>query len=158
MIAELLCDLGHDTFVLLDSDEPADQSKVTRLRQKGATVHEWPDACSTEERIFLDVPFEIVRELIVFAGECIGVDSVKDSINNACTKLGAPTMSGLNLPEILDTQNYRRAIGKVANAKGWYKDIGRGERLAEIVMAACDKMPNKALTAAINALRQWVDA
>jgi predicted ATPase len=158
MIAELLCDLGHDTFVLLDSDKPADQSVVARLRQKGATVHEWPDACATEERIFLDVPFRTVRELVAFAGECIGADSVKDSINHACSKLGAPTVTELGLPEAFDKQNYRRAIGKVANAKDWYKDIARGERLAEIVMAAYGEMPKKPLTAAIDVLRQWADA
>jgi putative ATP-dependent endonuclease of the OLD family len=158
IIAEHLRDLGYEIFVLLDSDEPADPVEVARVRQKGVTIHEWPEACSTEERILLDVPWDAVGSLIKFAVECVGAASVKDNINNVCKAAGLAEIADLTLQAALDTPRFRRAIGKAAKAKGWYKDIARGERLAEIVMAASDKMAGKPVSAMIVALRQWIDA
>jgi putative ATP-dependent endonuclease of OLD family len=158
IIAEHLRDLGYEIFVLLDSDEPADPVEVARVRQKGATIHEWPEACSTEERILLDVPWDAVGSLIKFAVECVGAASVKDNINNVCKAAGLAEIADLTLQAALDTPRFRRAIGKAAKAKGWYKDIARGERLAEIVMAASDKMAGKPVSAMIVALRQLIDA
>jgi putative ATP-dependent endonuclease of the OLD family len=158
IFAEHLRDLGYEVFVLLDSDQPVDAAEVARMKQKGATVYEWPDACSIEERIFLDVPWEAVGTLIKFAEECMGPASVKDSINNACKTAGIAAIADLALPVALDSPQLRRAIGKAADTKDWYKDIARGERLAEIVMAASGKMANKPLTIMFTFLRQWIDA
>lgn len=157
-VAEHLRDLGYDVFVLLDSDQRANPLEVRRIKQKGAEVHEWPDACSTEERIFLDVPWEAVRSLLEFAEECVGAASINDNINNGCKAAGLIEVTDLTLPAALDNPRFRRVIGGVAKTKSWYKDIARGERLAEIVMAASDKMEGKPLTATIGALRQWTDA
>ena len=131
---------------------------VARLRQKGATIHEWPDACSTEERIFLDVPWEAVRILIDFANKHFDTNSIKDSINQVCQKDGLEILADLSLSAALDTPSLRRAIGKAADANGWYKDIARGERLAEVIMTAQAAMTDTPSIAAIAALRQWVDA
>ena len=158
IIAEHLRDLGHEVFAMLDSDKPVDAAEVARVKQKGATVHEWPDACSLEERIFLDVPWQAVVALVKAAEEFVGVASVKDSINNACKAAGLTEIADLALPVALDSSKFRRAIGNAANTKDWYKDIARGERLAEIVMAASSKMANKPLMVMISALRQWTDA
>ena len=158
MIAELLCDLGYAVFALLDSDKPFDRADVARLEQKGAIVHEWPESCSTEERVFLDVRWDTVRALITVAVEYVGADSVKDSINHACQRAGIGSIADLSLPASLDNPALRRAIGRAAKAKDWYKDIARGERLAEIIMAAQAIMTGKPLTLTIAALRQWIDA
>jgi putative ATP-dependent endonuclease of OLD family len=157
-MADHLRDLGYEVFVLLDSDEPVEAAEVARVKQKGAMVHEWPDACSLEERIFLDVPWEAVGALVKSAEESVGAASVKDSINNACKAAGLAEIADLGVPVALDSQKFRRAIGKAANTKDWYKDIARGERLAEIVMAASPKMAGKPLMAMISTLRQWTDA
>jgi putative ATP-dependent endonuclease of OLD family len=156
-IAEHLRDLGYEVFVLLDSDKPVERTEVIRVREKGATIHEWPDACSTEERVFLDLPWETVDVLIRFAEECVGAASVKDSINNACKAAGLAEIADLALPTALDSSAFRRAIGNAADTKDWYKNIFRGERLAEIVMAASGEMAGKPLTVTIAALREWID-
>jgi len=157
-MADHLRDLGYEVFVLLDSDEPVDAAEVARVKQKGAMVYEWPEACSIEERIFLDVPWEAVGALVKSAEETVGAASVKDSINNVCKAVGLTEIADLDFPGALDSPEFRRAIGNAANNKDWYKDIARGERLAEIVMAASTKIADKPLMAMISTLRQWTDA
>lgn len=158
MLAEHLTDLGYDVFVLLDSDEPADADTVAQLKEKGAAIHEWPDACCIEERIFLDVLGMPLHALITFAGECVGADSVKDSIRHAFEAAGVSGSGTPSLVAVMGGANARRALGKLANKKDWYKDIARGERLADIVMTESEHILDKPLMAGISTLRQWIDA
>jgi putative ATP-dependent endonuclease of the OLD family len=158
MIAEHLTDLGYKVFVLLDSDEPADAAAVARLKGKGAVVHEWPDACCIEERIFLDVLGAPMHALITFASECVGATSVRDSIDHSFEAAGIRGSGTPSLRAVMHGANARRALGKTAKTKGWYKDIARGERLAEIVMAESDSIRDRPLMIGISALRRWIDA
>lgn len=157
VISELLLDLGYKVLLLLDTDETAPANLVDSVRKKGGIVLEWPDVCSTEERIFLDVPWETVVELINFAKESIGTDSVKDNINNACERTGLSKITGLTLQSSCDNPGFRRAIGAAAKSKKWFKDIMRGERLAEICAPCLDQIPKTPLAKTISELRQWVD-
>ena len=160
VIAEHLLDLGSEVLLLLDTDETLPSDLVLSVRQKGGEVLEWPDNCSTEERVFLDVPWKTVIELISFAEEYTGSDSVKDNVNNVCQEKGLPKIVGLTLPPSLDSPAFRRAIGIAAKNKNnpWFKDIARGDRLAEIVAPCLDQVPNTPLTKTLSELRQWVDA
>ena len=56
-LTQHLLDLGYECVALLDSDEPPSPESVAKVNAAGGTVLEWPDNCSTEERIFLDVPY-----------------------------------------------------------------------------------------------------
>ena len=117
-----------------------------------------PDNCSTEERIFLDVPWETVIALVNLAVELVGSESVRANINNECKTQSLPEISDLALPVDLDTDEYRRVFGTVSKSKSWFKDITKGERLAEIVAPYLDKISDKPLAKIITSLRQWVDA
>lgn len=162
VIAEHLLNLGYEVLLLLDTDESPPTNLIDTVKEKGGAVFEWPDACSTEERIFLDVPWKTVIELVKFAEEsvAVGSDSVKDNINNACQARGLSKITGLVLPTSLDNPAFRRAIGIAAKNKNnpWFKDITRGERLAEIVAPCLDQIPQTPLAETISKLRQWVDA
>jgi putative ATP-dependent endonuclease of OLD family len=56
LMAEHLIDLGYDVFLLLDSDEEPNAEALQRVIGKGARLQQWPDKCSTEQRMFLDLP------------------------------------------------------------------------------------------------------
>lgn len=160
IIGEHLLDLGYDVLLLLDSDEEPPADLVDAVKKKGGKDFKWPDACSTEERIFLDVPWDTVTALVRFAEEYIGSDSVRDNINNACKGIDLPGISDLMLPKALDANNFRRAIGKAAKNRNnpWFKDISRGERLAEIIAPCLVQIPDKPLAKIISSLREWIDA
>jgi hypothetical protein len=157
IIAEHLLDLGYDVCLLLDSDVEPPTDLVDAVKGKGGTVFIWPDTCSTEERIFLDVPWETVIALVKFAEECVGFDNVMDIINNICKAKNLPPIADLALPVSLDTSEFRRDIGKAAKKRSWYKDISRGEGLAEIVAGCLANIAGKPLATTISSLRQWVD-
>jgi hypothetical protein len=158
-IAEQLLDLGYEVALLLDTDIAIPAGQIASVKTKGGKTFEWPDSCSTEERIFLDVPWETAIDLVKLAEEHVGSASVIAHINIACRAKSLSEISDLVLPNGLDTDNFRRAIGMAAkNDKSpWFKDIHRGERLAEIVAPCLDKIPNKPLAKTITSLRQWVD-
>jgi len=159
VIAEHLADLGFSVFLLLDTDEEPDTDTVERVAAKGGSICQWQDECSTEERIFLDVPWDIFGVLVKFAEECVGSDSVKDKINNVCKERGLAEIQDLTLPEALDNDVFRRAVGVAARNKSnpWLKNITRGEQLAEIIAPCLDQIPDKPLAIAIKEIRQWVD-
>ena len=160
VIAEHLLDLGYEVFLLLDTDKASPADLINSVKEKGGTVIEWPDASSTEERIFLDVPWNTVIELVKFTEEYEGSDSVRDNINNACKAQSLLEISDLELPNSLDTDNFRRALGLAAKNKNsrWFKDITRGERLAEIIGPCLNQILDKPLAKTISSLRQWVAA
>ena len=158
-IAEHLIDLGYGVSVVLDADEPTDAVTVADVKKKGGVVHEWPDACSTEERIFLDVPWDVVVALLGFAEECVGADSTRHHINAACSAKGLATLSNLAMPATLDNEQFRRALGIAAKNKNrpWFKDISRAEQVAAIVAPCLEKIRETPLAQTMTALRQWVD-
>ncbi len=118
------------------------------------------DACATEDRIFLDVPWQTVSALVKFAQECFGETCVRDSINNLCKAEELSQVSGRELPSSFDSPAFRRVIGKAAKNKNnpWFKDPTRGGRLAEIIAPCLDQISDKPLAITITSLRQWVDA
>ncbi len=159
-IAENLLDLGYEVALLLDTDKafPADQ--IDSVKVKGGIIFEWPDNCSTEERIFLDVPWATAVALVKLAEDHVGSDSVRAHINNACKKKLLSEISDLVLSNSLDTDDFRRTLGMASknDNRPWFKDITRGEWLGESVAPCLDKIPNKPLAKTITSLRLWVDA
>jgi putative ATP-dependent endonuclease of OLD family len=159
-IAEWLLDLGYGVFLLLDTDKKADAAQVAAIRKKGGLVHEWAGDCSTEERIFLDVPWATLVALVKFAADCVTADSVRYNINKVCKARGiAELRDDLALPATLDTPAFRGAIGKGAKNESnpWFKDITRGERVGDLVGACLDMIPATPLAQGLSSLRQWVD-
>ena len=99
-IAEHLLDLGYEVLLLIDTDIPLPADLVQRVKAKDGKVCEWPDSCSTEERVFLDVPWETVIELIRFAENCVGPESVKARINAECQAAGLAHIMDLTFPAV----------------------------------------------------------
>jgi putative ATP-dependent endonuclease of OLD family len=159
ILADHLVELGYDVFLLLDSDVKVDDKVLEALKVKGVRVYEWTGGCSTEERIFLDVPWSVVGALVAFAAECVTADSVMAQISKVCKARGLPEPTTLDLPASLDSTGFRSALGKAAKneERSWFKDITRGERLAEILGSGLEKMTGKPLCEGVNALRKWID-
>jgi hypothetical protein len=132
---EHLLDLGFGVFLLLDTDEEPDAEQIGRIESKGGAVCLWPDKCSTEERIFLDVPWDIVKGLVGLAEEFVGADAVLARIRAACWAAGHAEIKDLDLPDGLDSAAFRRALGRAAKNRSnpWFKDTTRGERLASAI-------------------------
>lgn len=160
ILADHLISLGYQVLLLLDTDEKVDEEVLQALKAKGVVVHEWPDGCSTEERMFLDLPWSAVVELVAFAGECVTADSVKSQINKECKASGLSELSDLELPANLNCSAFRAVLGRAAKneSRSWFKDITRGEQLAEILAPHLEQIADKPLSKGIALLRDWIDA
>ena len=160
VIAEHLLHLGYEVALLLDTDKVTPANLILGVKLKGGRIFEWPDNCSTEERIFLDVPWETAIALIKLAVELEGPESVRAQINKVCIKKSLPEISDLSLPNSLDSDTFRRVLGMASKNenRSWFKDINRGERLAEIVAPCLDKIPSSQLAKLLTSVRLWVDA
>jgi putative ATP-dependent endonuclease of OLD family len=158
-IAGYLLALGYAVFLLLDTDRKADAALVASVRTGGGTVHEWADDCSTEQRIFFDVPWVTVAAIVNFAAECVTADSVLYNINKACGAQGMAELADLALPVALDTRAFRSALGKAAKNEStpWFKDITRGESVGDLVGKCLNQISATPLAKGLHSLRQWVD-
>jgi putative ATP-dependent endonuclease of OLD family len=158
LIAEHLRDLGYNVFLLLDSDEPPNADAVKRAVDKGAVLVQWPDKCSTEERLFLDLPWAGVQAMMASASDDIGDESVTAVVNNALAAARLPVIADLTLPLDRDSLNFRRVLGRTAKNKGWFKDISRGEKLGGTVGPHLTAIAATPLAQTIISMRGWIDA
>ncbi len=118
---------------------------------------QWPDSCSTDERIFRDVPWSVVRALVAYAAKCHTEDSVLACINAKCRLAKLPELSDLTLPDRLDSEPLRNAIGATAKDKEWFKTIEYAEHVAGVIYSCLDQIETKPLAQYFRCLREWVD-
>jgi len=156
-IAEALIHLGYHAALLLDSDEEPNEVLVSRVREAGGTVLQWDGKCSTEERMFLDLPWAAVVKLVETATEFRGKESVMAHLNNAWKAMGRTELRDLGLPPTLDSVEFRRALGLAAKKGSWYKDISRGEAVADIIAEELTEVPGAPLALCITAVRRWIN-
>lgn len=160
-------ELGYSCFTLLDTDVPVSEVSKEKFREAGGQVAEWEDDCDIERRIFLDVPWATVREIVVYALEVVGEGRV---LRNLClADVGPADIGRAALDVLADSEDNRiwlaaAATLKVAKKTGgkedrsWFKDMTRGEQLGRIVFGSLPEIPQTPLAKTINEVRQWVDA
>ena len=158
LIAKHLLDLGYKVFLLLDSDEAPNADALKHVADKGGVIAQWPDTCSTEERIFLDFPWDAVCQMVDDARKYFGDDSVRTVVNNELIAAKLDTIADLTLPAAHDYEAFRRALGKAANSKSWFKSISGGERLAAIIAPHLETIAEKPFARKLAELRTWIDA
>ena len=158
-LTQHLVDLGYECLTLLDTDKPASPQSVANARAAGAIVLEWPDKCSTEERIFLDVPWKVVRALVEYAVECRSKDSVLTIINAICRKSDIAELIDLTLPDSLDSLAFRAVLGLASKEKDkeWFKTIDRAEHVATLIHPCLEQIAAKPLAEFLGRIRVWVD-
>lgn len=164
-LAAHLLRLGYDVALWLDTDEKVADEVLNPIRAAGGKVFEWPDACSTEERLFRDLPWATVKTLIKHAVEGgAGEDSVRSKINMACKAAGLAEIKDLSLPPALDTEAVRKALGAAAKVKPkngpgpWFKSMTAGEAMAPYIATALDQIADKPTATVIAEIRGWIDA
>jgi hypothetical protein len=154
----ILLDLKHSVFLLRDTDKAIDSQLKRQIENKGGVIEGWKGNCSTEERIFLDVPWKTVGELIAYAEESKGSDSVLAGIQAAATPGNAPLIVSMNFESWSETPQLRQQIGRAAKQGKWYKSIECGQRIGQIIAPRMAEIPDSPLSASLKKLRDWIDA
>ena len=153
--AGLLHKAGYRVCIFMDSDQRDYESQKQHAKEVGIPIFDWDDGMSIEGQVFNDVPDETVRELVSFAVDEWGKDSVRDCLQ----------ANGINLEDMAaSTFITAESRGKIANAAqshkkpgGWYKRIDLGEELGKKVLSVVHQIEDSRLAKTINELAQWVE-
>lgn len=129
--AEAMHALGYKVAVFVDSDAPKQFGDKDRdeLEQKGLEVVMWEGGVALEQRLFMDLPWQLLAEFLTYAIEELSVDVVQN-VDSKYDGQVSPIIDDWS-----DTNEYREAIGSAAKSSGWFKNIAFGEELGRKVTA-----------------------
>lgn len=113
-----------DVCVLCDHDVKGIEEKHKAAELAGCKIIRWQDGLCLEQQIFKDVKWHTLVELVKLANR------INPNLN-IFDKIGLP-MENIS-KESYDTFENRSKIGVSAKIDSWFKDIERGEQLAEII-------------------------
>lgn len=134
-----------------DSDVPSTVGKKNELRTAGITVVDWADSLNIEGRIFKDLPWGKVQDLMRIMSDLCGEQSVVDQVKSFKTGIQSSYAQWQDSPEI------REALGKASHKKSWYKDISTGESVGTIVSKCLMDISSTDLYTKIEMIRKWVN-
>ncbi len=150
-VAKYFQNLKYQVLWLGDSDVQSTRSKKDEIQRLRITVVDWADSLNFEGRIFNDLPWGAVKELIKIAVDQCGEQSIIDQVNNCNGQ------SQGSCDQWAESSAIRIALGKAAHQKGWYKDISAGQLVGEITAKYLSGIPNSDLYKKIEAIRKWVN-
>lgn len=134
-----------------DSDVDAHNEKKQTLIKESIPVVQWDNKCNLEGRLFTDLPWEAIKELIDIAVTLHGQQSVIDQVISV--KNTIPN----SFNEWADSNDMRSALSIAAHKKEWFKTISYAEKVGEVVAKYLDKIEDKDLSKKISAIRSWIE-
>lgn len=152
--ANILYDCGYDVCILMDSDKDTEDDRKRQMREKGIPVFDWDKPNALEEQCFLEMPLSAIQEVIRIAVDEYGCAHVSGKLSAE----GIPFTENSGSITVSDlTKEQRKALGKAAKKKDWYKRIGLGERFGRIVLGNLDKLAaDSTFKKTVTSLADWV--
>jgi len=122
-MAKAFNSLCYDVTVMADSDaaDQFSQVDIDELTALGIQVHVWSEKFALEERAMLDLPWASVLASVMLA---------RDNFNQSTYDQVRAKFTGVLDEDIckwVDSPVLRKALGKVAKEKKWFKNITYGD-------------------------------
>jgi len=157
--ATCFAELGYPTALLLDADTTTD---TTAAEAAGVQVVRWSGGVALEERIALDLPERMLGELVELAITETGSEQTSILAAIAARLPGHPQLTGTDptawVTPACPLEDIRRAIGRTAKAKNWFKRQDRGEALGQLVVRALADTAGSDLAAKLQQLERFAYA
>lgn len=153
--ATALAGLGYDVALFRDSDVDLTVEQTRTLAERMVQVFAWPDQMATEQRVLADIGDAAVQQLLEVAFETRGQQGVLDSIRN---QLEAPSLSPVFSEWAVPGANrlqLRQAIATVAIKQSWFKKIGLGLDLGNVVATDVATRSHTPLAQVLAAIEAW---
>lgn len=129
--APLLSSLGADVLCFIDNDKPNTVSKLDKL----CAICSCDSGNSIEQQIYRDAPDSVLANLI---DDAIAIGKLNKSCN-------------------FETYT-RERLGSMSKDGKWYKNVGRGRYLGELLFSHCDEIPQDAhLRHQIDIICKWLN-
>lgn len=151
--------LGFDVALLADSDVPLSPARA-ELAAGGVEVVVWSGDMCTEQRVALDLPWDVFQQMLEHASSLFNPDVPQAALDAVASRL--PTNLGTGLDDWLATGfeelAIRSAAGHAAKAGGWFKRTDLGELLGRLVADALPRIGGTDLATKLAGLHDWAYA
>lgn len=147
--------LGYETLVVADSDKPLEKTEE-ELSAEGVATILWAGGLCTEQRLFLDLPWDQVASAVELAIEAgLPVHDQLSAIMKGPLDLG-PSPSSWR--EHVEEVSLRHALGDAARSKNfpWFKSVRGGILLGRLVAEGVGAAPSTDVAKKVAQLRSWV--
>lgn len=147
---------GYDVGVLLDADASNANKHKEKLIANGVKIFDWGDGNATENQIFLDVPLDMLNDLIKVAVECRGFNKVLEDLER--NELHFPMDSDKKIIGVSDdSAENRKKIGNAAKCGEWFKKIDRGEKMGDVIFSGFDSIrKDTMLYKVLSSVKTWI--
>lgn len=143
---------GYGVCLFCDSDVDDVNNQKESLRQKGIHIIDCDNNNATENQIFLDLPWQGIKELIDYQVLQIQ-ESVEDSIKACYKRHGVLSDNWTDT----DTLQMRQVLGETAKKKSWFKRTDHGEFLGNICCKYLSDITNKSLGKQFEKISNWME-
>ncbi|MEE9963658.1 MAG: AAA family ATPase [Propionicimonas sp.] len=141
-MASQLHTVGFDVVLFIDSDESDANTAAAELEAAGGAVTQWPDNACTEVAICNELDAAGIVALVELAVDVSDTpETASQSFRDQLATSGYPNSAGpIALPQWLkegaasDLDAARTAVGDTARRKGWFKNVAKGQALADFVL------------------------
>ncbi len=171
LLARLLKKCGYDCCILMDSDIDSEETEKEEVEKLGIKVFSWEKGNAIEEQIFKDVSVQCAEELISYAIELKGIQSIEALLNNEFkdetreykVENEAIVLCGNDKGEV--SIDLLRRIGSVAKGKkkknqiegAWFKRIDSGQGVGDILFSSKNQIEEGSyFQKVINEIIDWV--
>lgn len=174
-LARLLKTCGYDCCILMDSDIDNEEAEKDEMEKLGIKVFSWDKGNAIEEQIFQDATIQCAEQLIAYAVELKGIQSVEALLNNEFSgepkeykvDNGAIVLCGNDKGEV--SKDFLRRIGKVAKGKFnkkkndyegcWFKRIDRGQEIGRILFSSKEQIyAGSTFRKIMSGMLKWVNS
>jgi len=149
-MAKRFKELRYDVVWFGDSDLQSAITKKQDLVNLGISVVSWADSLNTESRLFSDLPWEGVKDIVKTAIDLNGKQQIISNI-----KIIKDDISD-NIESWVDSQELRNTIGKAASQGSWYKNVTNGELMGYSVASYLNSCSSTDLAKKIEIIRKWI--
>lgn len=149
--AKVFRSLGYSTAIFKDSDKYEDHVEFSREASNlGIQIYEWGNNYATENAIFSCCPQNAIAELINYAIERKGRDSINANIQS-CSE------NRVSLDDCLVNfdDSMRTVLSIASKKKSWFKDIEPAEIIARTIIMPKYQEFHETFTSPINLLFSW---
>lgn len=150
-VAKQFNGLNYKTLWWGDSDKESLKASKEELSKMGIPVVEWGGNSNIEQRLFFDLPWEGIKELISLAVELYGQQSIVSQVKTSYTSASD------DINKWVENQDLKTALATAAHKKEWFKDITKGEKVGDIVAKYWNDIADKDLAKKIQTIRGWVE-
>lgn len=152
--AKVLTDAGYDICILMDSDLEAEETEKSTVRSRGISVFDWKKPLAFEEQVFSEISIDEINQAVEIAVEEKGRDSIRANLSS-CSIPFEIIGDDIVLRDITSEQKVQ--LGALAKKKSWFKNIGLGQQIGDIVFSAFDSFgADSRIRSVIKDLTTWV--